>query len=239
MHIITREYKVYSFDELSEEAKSKAHSDYLNSYDFYPWGKEVENCIEELNNLFHIKIRDWEYGGYCSYSYDIKWEDWFWDYDYAYKRKELSGNRARAFLWNNFGDVLYEMRHYGKYLKNGNTGKWHYQRTSRVLAGSRVYDGTCPLTGTCIDNSALDPMAYFCFGAKWDKDLQKRVPDRRDAFAVKWDEGVTVESIITDCVDSLFHAAQDDYEYYQSRKHFEEECRDNDWEFLENGKMSW
>lgn len=239
MHTITKEYKVYSFDELSEEAKSKAHSDYLNSHDFYPWEREVENCIEELNNLFHIKIRDWEYGGYCSYSYDIKWDDWFWDYDYAYKRKELSGNRARAFLWNNFGDVLYEMRHYGKYLKNENTGKWHYQRTSRVLAESRVYDGTCPLTGTWIDNSALDPMAYFCFGVKWNKDLRKFFPDRRDAFAVKRDEGITVEDIITDCVDSLFREAQDDYEYYQSREHFEEECRDNDWEFLENGKMFW
>ena len=238
MHTITKEYKVYSFDELSEEAKDRAYSDYLKYYD-YPWSGEVETCIEGIEKLFHIKIRNWEYGGYRPYSYGIKWDDWFWNYDCGYNngRKELSGNRARAFLWNNFGHVLYEMKRYGRYLKNEMTGKWRYQRVSRVLAESRVYDGTCPLTGVWLDNAALDPMAYFCFGVKWDEDLKKRVPDRRDAFAVKWDEGVTVESIITDCVDSLFHAAQDDYEYYQSREHFEEECRENGWEFLESGKM--
>ena len=98
----------------------------------------------------------------------------------------------------------------------------------------RVYDGTCPFTGVCFDCSALDPVAYFCFGVRWDEKLQKRVPVRPTKLE---DDRNTVESVLRSCVDSLLLAAQKDWEYQCSMEAFEEACRDNDYTFTEDGRM--
>lgn len=233
MKTITKEYTVYSFDELNEDAKEKAHSEHLQNSFEWPWACEAEHTMEEVEKLFHIKLRNWSIGTYRPEYPDIHFCDNFGDFWEQEERKELSGNRARAFLWNNFGHVLFEMKHYGKYEKNA-SGVWRYKRYSKVLPDSRVYDGTCPLTGMCFDNDALDSLAEFCFGVEWDEGAKKRVPSSR---LLKSEKHVTVEDIIRDCVHSMFKAFIDDLEFHESRECFEEDCKANEWTFLEDGTM--
>ena len=98
----------------------------------------------------------------------------------------------------------------------------------------RTYDGTCPLTGVSFDNDALDPLAYFCFGVKWDDTAKKRVMvphAERRSWAT-----VTVEEVIRDCVDSLLSAAQADALEQESEDFFAELCDANGWEFRVDGE---
>ena len=222
MKTITKEYKVYSFDELSEDAKEKAHAEHLCGSVWF-WADEAEHTMKDVEKLFHIKLRNWNIDTYRPEYPDVHFCDYFWEQE---ERKELSGNRARAFLWNNFGHVLLSPRiRYGFDIKN--------KRKSRVFF-DRVYDGTCPLTGMCFDCDALDPLACFCFGVEWDENAKKRV---RSSRLLKSEKYVTVEGIIRDCVHSMFKAFIDDVKYHESRECFEEDCKANEWTFLENGTM--
>lgn len=153
-------------------------------------------------------------------------------------RLMLSGNRARAFLWNNFGHLILQQR-VSYYLRRD--GKWRecvgvysVKRRSNVFF-DRVYDGTCPLTGVCFDNDALDPLAHFCFGVKWDEEEKRRVMVPHDERR-RW-ASTTVEDVVRDCFKALLKAAHDDCKYRESFEFFVEECEANEWTFEENGRM--
>lgn len=228
MKEIVKKYTVYSFNELNDKAKEKA---YQKWYQTSEWGyaSEAEDTIKEIEKLFSIKLKNWSISDYQPEYPDIHFNDSFGDFWEQEERLQLSGNRARSFLWNNFGHVLYE----GRFL--GSSCKTSY-RHSRVNY-ERVYDGTCPLTGVCFDNDALDPLAYFCFGVEWSEELKKRVPTKRDANQMRIENRTTVKEIIRDCVHSLFESLNDYCAYYSSEEYFEEECNNNDWTFLEDGTM--
>lgn len=216
--------KLYSYDELSEEAQAKAHNDYLRAGDYWSLESEAKSVIEEVEKLFRVKLTDYSVDTYRPEYPTVKFGD-FWNDD----MKNLKGNRARAFLWNNFGHVLLSGRYYSKYH-----GTKHAH--SRFFF-DRVYDGTCPLTGICFDCDALDPMAYFCFGVEWSEELKKRVPGPRDENAVRRDNCTTVEGVVRDCVHSLFKSFCDDKEYAEGRESFRNACVANDWTFEEDGTM--
>ena len=211
--------RLYDYDELSDEAKRKAHEDWLSQGHEHFWGGEVRNTLKKLEEEFGIEVTRWSYDA-CSYDCGtIRFENWNDD------QLALAGERARAFLWNNFGHLLLTGRYYSKFhgTKHAHSKFWF----------DRVYDGTCPLTGVCFDNDALDPLAYFCFGVKWDEKAKKRVMVPHDE-RWRW-RSTTVEEIIRDCVDSLFESAQQDCEYQDSEEHFAEMCEANDWTFEEDG----
>lgn len=58
-----RTINTYSFDELSEEAKEKALSDYRSNGFEYNW-KESHESLKAFCNLFNIKVTDWSIGTY-------------------------------------------------------------------------------------------------------------------------------------------------------------------------------
>lgn len=226
MKTITKEYVVYSFDELSEEAKSNAHSEYLRHCEVWPFADEARATMDEIERLFCVRLSNWSIDAWCPEYPDVHFCDNFGDLWEQDERKELSGNRARAFLWNNFGHVLLSGRYYSK---------WHGTKHAHSrFFFDRVYDGTCPLTGICFDNDALDPLAEFCFGVKWDEDAKRRVPSSR---LLKSEKHITVEDVIRDCVHSMFDAFVDDVKYHESRECFEEDCKANEWTFTEDGTM--
>lgn len=226
--------KLYEYDELSDCAKERAIEDF-NRDNYYPWGKEVRNTIEALEDLFCVKASDWEYDSRNYRIGNIRFSSNQWTDDTL----GLSGNRARAYLWNNYGFVLlrpkcdYFSLTCGRYVRavSANCVK----RTSNVFS-ERVFDGTCPLTGWCFDNDALEPMANFCFGVKWDDGLKKRVmvphAERR-----MW-KYTTVESVIRECFESLLASASRDCAYQESEENFKEMCVANDWMFNEDGTLS-
>ena len=212
--------KLYTFDELSDEAKKRAHETFLSTGDYWGASGDATATIKKVEELFGIKLSDWEIDSYNPRYPVVTFQDSRW-HDEAL---DLKGNRARAYLWNNFGKVLLTGRYYSK---------WHGTKYAHSrLFFDRVYDGTCPLTGVCFDCDALDPMAYFCFGVVWNG--EKRVPSGRSLRA---DNAVTVKSVIQDCVYSMFKAFNEDCEASESMDYFAELCEVNGWTFEEDGTM--
>ena len=212
--------KLYTFDELSDEAKKRAHNTFLSTGDYWGASDDATATIKKVEELFGIKLSDWENGSSCPRYPTVTFQDSRWYNDAL----DLKGNRARAYLWNNFGKVLLTGRYYSK---------WHGTKYAHSrLFFDRVYDGTCPLTGVCFDCDALDPMAYFCFGVVWNG--EKRVPSGRSLRA---DNAVTVKSVIQDCVYSMFKAFNADCEASESMDYFAELCEGNGWTFEEDGTM--
>ena len=212
--------KLYTFDELSDEAKKRAHETFLSTGNYWGASSDATATIKKVEGLFGIKLSNWEIGSSCPRYPTVTFQDSRWNDDALY----LKGNRARAYLWNNFGKVLLTGRYYSKWRR---TNYAH----SRLFF-DRVYDGTCPLTGFCFDCDALDPMAYFLFGVVWNG--EKRVPSGR---SLRVDNAVTVKSIIQDCVYSMFKAFNADCEASESMDYFAELCEVNGWTFEEDGTM--
>ena len=217
--------KLYTFDELSDEAKKRAHNTFLSTGDYWGASGDATATIKKVEELFGVKLSDWEVDSYNPRYPTVTFQDSRWNDDALY----LKGNRARAYLWNNFGKVLLTGRYYSK---------WHGTKYAHSrLFFDRVYDGTCPLKGVCFDCDALDPMAYFCFGVEWSEELKKRVPSARDENALRRDNATTVEGVIRDCVYSLFKAFNEDCEASESMDYFAELCEVNGWTFEEDGTM--
>lgn len=208
---------LYSIDELSDEAKETALFEW-NKGTTYNWDGEVHDTIKEFEMEFGVEVKDWSYS---PNDHDFRLDLGGIEADVL----SLKGNRARAWFWNNHGDVLLSAR------------KTRYSKArshaSKVFF-DRVYNGTCPFTGVCCDCDALDPLACFCFGVRWDEGLNKRVPIRPTK---REDDRNTVESVLRDCIDSLLLAAQKDWEYQCSMEAFEEACKANDYTFTEDGRM--
>ena len=224
--------RLYEYDELSDEAKRKAHEDWLSMNHEHFRDGEVRATLKRLEEEFGIEVSRWSYGA-CSYDCGtVRFKNWNDD------QLTLAGERARAFLWNNFGHLVMQPRaHY--YMKID--GKWRNcvgqesRKYESKVFFDRTYDGTCPLTGMCFDNDALDPLACFCFGVKWDEKARKRVTVPHDE-RWRW-KSKTVEDVIRECVDALFESAQKDCEYQDSEEHFAEMCSANGWTFEEDGTI--
>lgn len=222
---------VFAFDELSEEAKERAHRDWVSEGRPYCWAAEARQTIEAFEKEFGVEVWNWQYS---SCGYDFRLDTGSIDDEVL----ALKGNRARAWLWNNHGHVLLKPR--VRYFTHDRDGR----RIEAVSADSveyrskidfdRVYDGTCPWTGYCMDCSALDPIAHFCFGVEWDEKEKKRVPSSR---RIAVDDSNTVESLLRDGLRSLFQALKEDCEYQESMEAFKDACEANEYEFTEDGEM--
>ena len=223
---------VFAFDELSEEARERAHRDWVSEGMPYCWDAEARDTIKAFEREFGVKIREWEYSS-CGYDFHLDTGS----IDDAVLA--LKGNRARAWFWNNHGSVLLEPR--VRYFTHDREGR----RIEAVavdsvkyrskIAFTRVYDGTCPWTGYCLDNDALDPIAYFCFGVEWDEKGKRRVQSK--ARTLRQDDANTVESLLRDSVDALFRSLKEDCAYQESMEAFKDACEANLYEFTEDGKI--
>ena len=226
----TAEVKIYSFDELSDEAKERAHANWLNEGHEHFWAGEARDTIKAFESEFGVTIRNWRYDS-SGYDYDIDFGG------ISDEVLELSGNRARAWIWNNHGNVLLSptTRYYakidGKRIEAVGANSVRYR--SKVFY-TRVYDGTCPLTGVCFDCDALDPIAYFAFGVEWSEKDRKRVASSR---RLSHDNNTTIEDLIRECVDSLFQSLQNDCEAQETMEYFADHCAANNYEFDEDGEL--
>ena len=139
MRTETRTYTLYRITELSEEAKEKAHTEWLCNRYFYGWTHENRQTLDTFCERFGIVCRNWRYDA-CNYSYDYR------------SRQEdcidgLNGWRLAAYLMNNHWNDLYTPKYFWKGTKG---------RKSRIFV-----DACCPLTGYYIDNCILDPIYQF------------------------------------------------------------------------------
>ena len=132
-------FHLYQITELSEEAKEKAHNEWLYSRYFYGWTDENRQTLDTFCERFGIVCRNWRYDA-CNYSYDYR------------SRQEdcidsLSGWRLATYLMNNHWNDLCTPKYFWKGMKG---------RKSRIFV-----DTCCPLTGYYIDDCILDPIYKF------------------------------------------------------------------------------
>ena len=220
---------IYRFDELSGTAQQHALDKWNEGAD-YNWIGEARDTVKAFEEEFHVELRSWGFNR--------------WDYRYDLRTGKidddvlaLKGNRARAWFWKKCGHLLltprktYFTHHQGKLIKAISTDSRVYK--SKVFF-DRCYDGTCPWTGVFCDNVMLDPIAYFCFGVRWDENLKKRVPIR---MSKREDDSNTVESILNECCDSFLKTLMEDYRDQGKIEHFAETCEANNFRFTEDGEM--
>lgn len=228
--------RLYSYDELPDEVRDRVYRRYLETYE-YCWSGDVRNTMRKLEEELGIEVTKWSYDS-CSYDVGtIRFKH------YNDDQLALSGVRAQAFLWNNFAHLVMQPK--GRWYSRHVDGRldlsgcihcgpgWdNLKRKSKVFF-DRTYDGTCPLTGVCFDNDALDPLCNFCFGVKWDEKAERRVMIPQ-SMRMRW-SATTVEDVLRDCVNALLATAQADCRYYESEEYFAGRCREDGSMFEKDG----
>lgn len=140
--------EIYTIDELSDKAKQRAHEEYCNSE--YDWSGDNEQTLKKFEEMFPIRIREWEYDCYDGRFRFVMDGDQF-----ATDIKYLHGKRLMAYLYNNCFEHLYPGKVYWGKGKdaNGNTKR----RRSKIIRTANE----CPLTGYYMDNVILEPIYKF------------------------------------------------------------------------------
>lgn len=196
--------ELYTFDELDEDIQERLVSRCAERH-ANDWDCEYRDTLEELEKLFGVKCIDWQVDGWShGYTLFAEYDDYahflladaaeedtdeYEEYGYL----ALRGNRAMGKCWTLWG-------------KEVTSGHWHYvgkhHRHSRVVFDG-LHSGTCPLTGFCADNDALDHL--------WDMMEGKHIAD-----------GMTIAEMIDACFESFFTAWQNDIRYNTSEEYFRE-----------------
>jgi hypothetical protein len=151
----TIEIKIYSFNELTEEAKQTALNEYRENThdDFYSY--EVTESVKKVIELFNLKT-----GNYYS---DIRTGH----IDECIL--QLAGARLYKYLINNYftdlfkpeyiktidGYKKWQKLYFCKYFTGMNGDRTH------IYSKWKKWDNSCTLTGVCYDNDILDPIYEF------------------------------------------------------------------------------
>lgn len=204
MRTITNTFNVYSFEELSEEAKEKAIESFRLAIDF-PYREEAINSIEKISKAMNCDAEYYSYDGIC-YSVEFiskEYED----------IETIQGKRAYAYIVNNY---LMPNKSYKIYWKNRciyTDGRKNPKRKSNLFYN---WDD-CPFTGYGMD---------YCFieaWKNWEKNFNKYstvgefINLVADTLGKAWTEDneyqLTDESII-----NMIEA--NDYEFFENGKQF-------------------
>lgn len=196
----TRVTTLYTFDELPDEVRDKLRL--ANGVaNCEVWEGEYRATLKALERLTGINCKDWSVSE-DRYDYTLRLdgdtvenaieEDIRREY-YDYAWMNLSGRRAMAKCWSEFGGTLMESKtYYSEDYRNN-----HKTRKSRI---SHYLEGACPFTGYCADNDALTPL--------WDM--------MRGKFAA--DKYKTIADVLQDCFDNFFRCWRADLEYGYSEE---------------------
>jgi hypothetical protein len=134
---------VFSFDELSEKAKEKALVNFVSSSPFF-WSNEWINSIKKGLEAFGSGLKDWSIDFSCSAHSYFKIDKPHMEND------DLTGQRLRTWILNNYSHVLYSPKVYRKSWD----GK---KRMSKVF----LIETECPFTGYCGDDVFLKAIREF------------------------------------------------------------------------------
>lgn len=192
--------EIYKFDELGKDIQERLVSRCAECH-ADDWDGEYRDTLKELEKLFGVKCEGWSVDRW-SHTYILREARYDYLLDYAADNADhdedwgylaLKGNRAMGKCWTEWEREVVR-------------GNWHHvgkhSRYSKVVFGG-LHDGTCPLTGFCADNDALDPL--------WDMMEGKHVND-----------GMTIAEMINACFESFFTAWEKDIHYRQSEEYFRE-----------------
>lgn len=207
IHAHDRVTKLYTFDELDRDVQNRLVRE-CGERNYDVLNDEYRNTLKKLEELFNVKCDNWRVDE-STYSYDLHigmynrrlndLVDCYDDIEWGYLT--LKGNRAMGKCWSMWERDVVKGRYYSGKMR-GTIGKDAYfvHRYSKVLFIG-LHDGSCPLTGVCMDNDALDPL--------WDMMEGKFVK-----------ANITIADMIDLCFDSFFRAWKNEIEYVQSEKYF-------------------
>lgn len=203
--------KVYTFNELSENAKEKAIENYRNSViDHGYLMDDLYNSVEKLREVFYLDS--------SQYRFVTPSSTWLETVD-----NNVTGVRLYKWIVNNFWHELYRNkylahrnRHFSTYaLKCRNEHNYLGEEYSSVYSKLR-FEKDCVLTGTCYDNEILEPIYNF---------LERPI------------EGYDAEDLIRDINSAVEQAVRREEEYLNSDEYISETLSENDYEFLIDGTI--
>lgn len=203
----TKTISIYSFDELSEEAKEKALNEYRKGITEIFWMYEI---VESLKGLFEkchgVTLKDWSLGDCQS------WLRVSFDHD---EIGDFTGKRAMSWIENN---LLVNIRYqYG--ISHIKERVWKHEciKSINQIDGSFINNAgtikSCPFTGYCADDDFL-------------QDLISEVKQGTDLKTAFEGLAVTCQKLI-----------QNEMEYQQSEEYIKEHFEMNNCEFDEEGNL--
>ena len=155
MRTITNTFNVYSFEELSEEAKEKAIDNFRYDGSYLSWQDETVNSIEKISKAMNCIAECYSYDG-------IKYYVSFTSNEYE-DIEALKGKRAYAYIVNNY---LMPNKSYKTYWKDRciyADGRKNWKRKSNLFYN---WDN-CPFTGYYMDCCFIEAWK------KWEKNFNK------------------------------------------------------------------
>jgi len=216
----TIEVKIYSFSELSEDAKKVAIEKYKNNnltFDFIY--NDAEKTVKAFCEAFNVKTgrNSWLD---CS---TLHLEDYILN---------LTGLRLRKYLLNNFGAALYKR----KYLKQGKLAEsfkpWHRMKKQTEITNNCSNKGkisvsyysnifveanNCNLTGMCYDCDMMDPLYDF--------------------LELQTFDSTNFEDLLNSCFNAMKKTLENEETYMYSDEYITEEIEANNFEFLKDGNI--
>ena len=192
---------IYEVSELSPQAFNRAFNQWLEC-DPYDRGRDNESTLDRFSELFNVRVTSWSYGGnnrhvrFSTYGLD--------EYDYS----DVSGERLRRWVINNYHSRVHEGKYYSKLVYSGDKPTYK-KRYSKVIQSR-----DCILTGYYLDMAILQPIYDFM--------------DYKRNFE-------TYDELIKACLEAWLDACEADYEDMTSERAFREEAEANDYEFYEDG----
>lgn len=214
--------KVFFFNELSEEAKKTAITQFRNK------GIETDFVYDdayETVKKFHEVFNTSE--GFKS------WLDvYFINIDENILN--FQGLRLRTYLINNFGHILYKRKFYKSIGYNRVINhpciktNFYDLKKGAICSSSNFYysritkENSCVLTGVCYDDTILSPIYEFI-----ENYTQKK----------SYNDSLNFKELVEDCFYTLDKAIEEEIDYMNSDEGLSEFILSNDYEFTKYGKI--
>jgi hypothetical protein len=192
---------VYAFNELAEDAKEKAIEKFRDNDTEFAWSNEWMDSIKKGLEAFDAELSDWSIDCLCigRSSYRISCDEGL----------EITGQRLRTYLLNNYYSNFFTCKPYGQYEKREN-GKYRYDRYSNI----QYTETCCPFTGFCGDEDFMDVFRGFI-----------KSPDNDRTLA----------DLLKEAVEKTLYALQYDCEHQTSDEGITETIEANEYEFTADG----
>lgn len=207
---------LYSFNELSEQAKKVAINNYDTGYDIRQIYEEAHESYKAFCNIFGLK----QYIDYDKFWLNIgNLDD---------NILELKGIRLAKWLWNNHKHNLFSGKYYG--CSSYHNGRIKHNRVHTTILSNGKFFNAYKSAITLSNDSVLTGLFY-------DDILLKPIYDFLNYDSKYFNENQTLDTLLLDCLGSLNITVQSEISSIYSEKHISEYYMENNIEFYENGEQ--
>jgi len=208
MTTITLTKNIYTFDELDNQAKDKVRQWIYEGLDYI--ADDVRQSLDKFCDLFDIRYYQIDYEEPHRNEYKIHIPD---------NAEDLTGTRLATYIYNNYLKDLYKGKYFSIWSKKEKSFKHHPEGYPVLKTKYSKWYKTleCPFTGCCYDMDLLEPLINFC-----------SKPTTND----------TLESLLDDCISSIYESVQNEIEYRLTDEAIMEHCEANQYEFDEYGNVA-